>query len=133
MTTANRGKAFHSMIFYIRNSIIPFDQTSVVSNIMRNWRRIWALRELMRFRENFGTPVQATGNDTVHGERWRQSGFMKDALQFWLLGHIMLDSKPSRSLDKGSTLSENNAPSQFDQPCMNDLKHYLSIFGGNST
>lgn len=87
----------------------------------------------MRFGELFGTPAQATGNDTARVERWRQTGFMKDALQFWLLGQFMLDSKTSRNLDKNSKTNKKVAPSQFDQPCMSDLKHYLSKFDGIST
>ncbi|KEF62012.1 uncharacterized protein A1O9_03584 [Exophiala aquamarina CBS 119918] len=125
--------ALHSTIFYIRNSILPFYPTSAVLNIMRNWRRIWTLRKLMRFRENFGTPAQSTGDEITQRERWRQTGFMKDAMQFWILGQIMLDSKRTRSLEKGSRTGDNNAPSQFDQPYMSDLKQYLSKAGGIST
>jgi hypothetical protein len=80
----------------------------------------------MRLREPLGTPAQSTGDESARGERWRQIGFMKDALQFWLLGQIMLDSKRSRNLDKGSKTGDNNPPSQFDQPCMTNLKQYLS-------
>ncbi|KFY33150.1 hypothetical protein V495_08385 [Pseudogymnoascus sp. VKM F-4514 (FW-929)] len=83
---------------------------------MRNWRRIWTLRELKGLREPLGTPAQSTGDESTRGERWRQTGFMKDALQFWLLGQIMLDSKRSRDLDKGSKTGDNNPCSQFDQP-----------------
>ncbi|KAJ5457036.1 hypothetical protein N7530_012310 [Penicillium desertorum] len=121
--------ALHSTIFYIRNSMLPFDPNSDVSNIMRNWRRIWTLRELMRPREAFGTPAQLTGDESARGERWRQTGFMKDALQFWLLGQIMLDSKRSRNLDKDSKTGNNNLTSQFDQPGMSNLKQYLSKLG----
>jgi hypothetical protein len=86
----------------------------------------------MRFQENFGTPAQSKGDETARQGRWRQAGFMKEALQFWILGQIMLDSTRSRSLDKDSRTGDNNAPSQFDQPCMSDLKQYLSKLGGIS-
>ncbi|KAJ8061506.1 hypothetical protein OCU04_009320 [Sclerotinia nivalis] len=121
--------ALHSTIFYIRNSTLPFDPNSAVLNIMRNWRRIWTLGELMGLREPLGTPAQSTGGGSARGERWRQTGFMKDALQFWLLGQIMLDSKRSRNLDKGSKTGDNNPRSQFDQPCMTNFKQYLSKLG----
>lgn len=119
------GQALHSTIFYIRNSILPFDQDSAVLNTMRNWRRIWTLRELMRLRENFGTPAPLTGDENSRWERWKQAGFMKDALQLWILGQIMLD--------RGSRTSDNNALRQIDQPGMNGLKRYLGNFGGVST
>ncbi|KAK5059884.1 hypothetical protein LTR84_009767 [Exophiala bonariae] len=125
--------ALHSTVFYIRNSIFPFDQASAVLNIMRNWRRIWMLRELMRFQELFGTPAQPLENGSVQGERWKQTGFMKDALQFWLLAQVMLDSKNSGRLDKRSGSSDNSSPCQFDQPSMRDLKRYLGKLGGIST
>jgi hypothetical protein len=53
---------------------------------------------------------------------------MKDPMQFWLLGQIMLDSKRSGNPDKGSKTGH-NPPSQFDQPCMSNLKQYLSKLG----
>jgi hypothetical protein len=100
---------------------------------MHNWRRIWTLRELSRFQENFGTPAQSSGDDAAQWERWKQTGFMKDAMQFWILGQIMLDCKRFQGLDKGSKSYDNNASIQFDQPCMSDLKHYLRKLGGIST
>ncbi|KIW71365.1 hypothetical protein, variant [Phialophora macrospora] len=120
--------AFHSTVFYIRNSILPFEQTRSVANFSRNWRRIWTLRELRRFREAFGTPAQGTGDDAMRMERWRQTGFMKEALQFWLLGQIMVESKRPSQRDQSPKLGDNDAPIQFDQPCMNDLKQYLRSF-----
>ncbi|KIW50480.1 hypothetical protein PV05_12065 [Exophiala xenobiotica] len=125
--------AFHSTVFYIRNFILPFDHTVSIANFSRNWRRIWTLRKLLRFREAFGTPAQAMENEAVRMERWRQTGFMKEALQFWLLGQIMLESKKPSKVDKNSEFSNNNAPIQFDQPCMNDLKQYLRGFDRTST
>jgi hypothetical protein len=124
--------AFHSTVFYIRNSILPFEQTQSVANFSRNWRRIWTLRELLRFQEAFGTPAPAAGHDAVRIERWRQPGFMKEALQFWLLGQIMFESKNPNQLDKSPPKlgddNNNEAPIQFDQPCMSDLKQYLRRF-----
>jgi hypothetical protein len=53
---------------------------------------------------------------------------MKDPLQFWLLGQIMLDSKRSGNPNNGLKTG-NNPPNQFDQPCMSNLKQYLSKAG----
>ncbi|KAH7378189.1 hypothetical protein BKA64DRAFT_688095 [Cadophora sp. MPI-SDFR-AT-0126] len=130
--------ALHSRIFYIRNSTLPLDPNSAVLNSMRNWRRIWTLRELMGLGGNPHEPettpvVQSTSQGGSirgqgQGQRWRQIGFMKDALQFWLLGQVMLDSQRCIDLGVGSKGSDNNnrIRSQFDQPCMSNLKLYLS-------
>jgi hypothetical protein len=98
---------------------------------MRNWRRIWTLCELWTPEGPFGPPACSINDEPASGERWRQTGFMKDALQFWLLGQIMLDRKRSRNRDKGSATSTNNPPSQFDQACMSNLKQYLSKLSQN--
>lgn len=98
--------------------------------MLRNWRRIWTLRELMGFREIFGTPVPSSGEESMQGARWKQMGFMKDALQFWLLAKIMLDSKTSRAFDNRPDTGDSTVPCQFDQPSMRDLKQYLGKLGG---
>ncbi|KAH7087714.1 hypothetical protein FB567DRAFT_352456 [Paraphoma chrysanthemicola] len=108
--------ALHLTIFYIRNSIHPLDPNSAVLNIMRNWRKVWTLRDVI------------TPGVTSQEERWRQPGFMKDALQFWLLGQVMLESKRSRSLQTGSNSLDQDPPIRFDQPCMTYLKQYLDKF-----
>ncbi|KAH7080864.1 hypothetical protein FB567DRAFT_114394 [Paraphoma chrysanthemicola] len=117
--------ALHSKIFYIRNCILSLAADSAVLKVLRNWRRIWTLRALMPPEETFQTPAAFTSEEPAREERWRQTGFMKDALQFWLLAQIMLDSKKSPGLEEGPSSRDDNSPPRFDQPCMSHLKHYL--------
>lgn len=118
------------MLFYVRNSLQYLGSTLALTNVLRNWNRIWIIRELALPREVFGTPAQPAYSAVRGDERWRRSGFMKDAGEFWLLAKFMFDDMESTSHGNGrlSAFGDDGPADTFDQITMRDLRRLVSHF-----
>lgn len=89
------------------------------------------LRDLAKSPEVFGTPAQPAYNKTGRVERWRQSGFMRDASEFWLLAQVMVVACTTKTSNPHSALGDHEAPVEFDQADMKDLKRFLTEFNSS--
>ena len=116
-------RAIQPVIFQVRTSIGEQGQLiSAVRNWLNSWKAVWTLQKHMHAPESFATPLPPEEGPVDSLDRWRNSGFMKEAIQFWLIAQLLVDElKANKGLRGASPFTEK--ANHYDQADMAGSRH----------
>ncbi|OQE40156.1 hypothetical protein PENCOP_c006G03600 [Penicillium coprophilum] len=114
--------ALHTLVFQLQNAMAPPEAFRRIENALQNWRKVWAYRRLSLCHLDDAFD----GNSLLH--MWKRTGFMKDALEFWLLCNVILERiRPADGRDDLNTMP-GRVLKRFDETNMKQVNDLMKQF-----